>query len=163
MKYLIFLLSIAFSTPLLAQTETKPADIYHPDANAEAEIAAAVKKADAEGKNVLIMIGGNWCRWCRMYDKFRLENARVDSASNANFVFLHVNFSKENKNIPVMESLDSPQRFGFPVFVILDSKGKRIHTQNSAYLEEGEGYNEKKVLEFYSQWSPAAIEPSQYR
>ena len=28
-----------------------------------------------------------------------------------------------------------PQRFGFPVFIVLDGNGNRIHTQNSAYLE----------------------------
>ena len=42
-----------------------------------------------------------------------------------------------------------PQRFGFPVFIILDDKGNRIHTQNSEYLEEGKGYNKDKIAEFF--------------
>ena len=61
-----------------------------------------------------------------------------------------------------MEKMDFPQRFGFPVFVILNGTGKRIHTQNSAYLEENEGYREKKVLEFFKQWAPAALDPASY-
>lgn len=162
MKKILLVLFLLGTFNLSAQ-EAKPADIYHPAADAEAEIAAAVKKANTEGKHVMLMLGGNWCRWCRMYEKFRLENAKVDSASNAGFVFLHVNYSKENKNAAVLESLDYPQRFGFPVFVVLDGKGKRLHTQNSAYLEQGEGYSEEKVLEFYSQWSPTALDPAKYR
>ena len=79
-----------------------------------------------------------------------------------NFVIYHVNYSKENKNEDVLTSLGYPQRFGFPVFVVLDSKGNRLHTQNSAYLEEGKAYSTKKVLEFFKQWSPAAIDPKQY-
>ena len=56
-----------------------------------------------------------------------------------------------------MKLLENPARFGFPVFVILDEQGKRIHTQNSAYLEEGKGYSEKKVAEFLNIWTPKAV------
>ena len=46
------------------------------------------------------------------------------------------------------------QRFGFPVFIILDGKGGRVHTQNSAYLEDGKkSYDPEKVLDFLEQWS----------
>jgi len=61
-----------------------------------------------------------------------------------------------------LKKLEYPQRFGFPVFVILDSNGKRIHTQNSAYLEEDKGYSRKKVLDFLNQWSPDALNPNLY-
>jgi thiol:disulfide interchange protein len=162
MKYLIAIILFFVVVKSEAQ-EAKSKDIYSVNADAEAEISAALRQAKAEGKHVMLMFGGNWCRWCRMYDKFRLENARIDSASNVNYVFLHVNYSKENKNSAVLENYDFPQRFGFPVFVVLNADGQRIHTQNSAYLEEGEGYSEKKVLEFYSQWSPAALRPEQYK
>ena len=160
MRYFLLIL-VLFSGRLQAQE--KPKEIYNITADAESEIKNAVLRAEKEGKHVLLMLGGNWCRWCRMYDKFRLENAKIDSASQTNFIFLHVNYSKENKNPAVMEMLDFPQRFGFPVFVVLDGKGNRLHTQNSAYLEAGEGYSEEKVLEFYSQWAPAALDPVKYR
>ena len=79
-----------------------------------------------------------------------------------NFIVYHVNYSRENMNEDVLASLGFPQRFGFPVFVILDSKGNRIHTQNSAYLEEGNGHSTSKILEFLKHWSPAAIDAKQY-
>ena len=50
-----------------------------------------------------------------------------------------------------------PERFGFPVFVILNEKGERVHTQNSAYLEQGEGYSEKEVLFFLNNWTKQAV------
>ena len=49
-------------------------------------------------------------------------------------------------------------RFGFPVFVILNEKGERVHTQNSAYLEKGEGYSEKEVVSFLNLWNKKAVE-----
>jgi thioredoxin-related protein len=160
-KILIYLFPVLLAFSAQAQ-DKKPELIYQIYADAQQEVKDAVTRANAENKHVLLLIGGNWCKWCRMYEKFRLENARVDSASNANFVVVHVNFSKENKNDELMKSLDFPQRFGFPVFVVLDGKGKRLHTQHTGYLEDGEGYSEKKVVEFYDQWSKKALDPANY-
>lgn len=158
MKYLLFFLFI--SSAACAQKDSL---IYHPAADAEKEIAEAVAKAKKEQKQVMVMIGGNWCRWCRMFEKFRLSDAKVDSAVQRDFVWLHLNYSKENKNEAVLKSLSFPQRFGFPVFVVLDGEGKLLHTQNSAYLEEGEGYSTEKVVDFLHQWRRAALLEENYR
>ena len=56
-----------------------------------------------------------------------------------------------------MKRLGYPERFGFPVFVILNEKGERVHTQNSAYLEKGEGYSEKEVVSFLNHWTKQAV------
>ena len=80
---------------------------------------------------------------------------------NKNFVVYHVNYSKENKNLDLLASLGFPQRFGFPVFVILDGEGNRIHTQNSTDLEEGKGHSTQKTLNFFNNWSPSAIDPKE--
>jgi len=136
--------------------------LYRPEANAKLEIEEGVKRAKAEKKHVMLMIGGNWCRWCKMFDKFSHANAKVDSTIKADFIWLHVNYSKENKNLDVLKSLSFPQRFGFPVFVVLDDEGKLLHTQNSAYLEEQEGYSEEKVVDFIHQWRRDAFNPGYY-
>jgi thioredoxin-related protein len=163
MKNFIYIALVFFSFSAAAQQSQESYQVYHPESDAKAEVKTSVAKAEKEGKHVLLMIGGNWCRWCKMFDRMLKEHASADSALNANFVMQHVNFSKENRNVELMEQLDFPQRFGFPVFVVLDAKGKRIHTQNSAYLEQGEGYDEKKVIEFFEQWAPAALKADQYK
>ena len=57
----------------------------------------------------------------------------------------------------MLERLGNPGRFGFPVFVVLDGDGKVIHIQDSSLLEEGNGYNESKVMRFFSNWTPEAV------
>jgi thioredoxin-related protein len=146
--------------PVIKLTDT--AKLYSPTADAKAEIAEAVKKAASENKNVLLQIGGNWCVWCIRFNNKVNADADLNKYVRANFVVLHVNYSKENTNDKLMAELGYPQRFGFPVFVVLDSKGNRIHTQNSEYLEEDKGYNKDKILEFFQQWSPAALDPKSY-
>jgi hypothetical protein len=56
-----------------------------------------------------------------------------------------------------MKRLDNCGRFGFPVFVVLDESGKVIHTQDSSFLEEGQSYNQEKVLRFFKNWTPKAV------
>lgn len=138
-------------------------NLYNPEADAQKEINDAVKKAKAENKNVFIQVGGNWCGWCKLFYELTTQDEDLNNYLNENFVSVHVNYSKENMNEEVLAGLDFPQRFGFPVFVILDADGKRIHTQNSGYLEEGQGHSKKKVLEFLQNWSPKAINPDSYK
>ena len=56
-----------------------------------------------------------------------------------------------------MKRLENPGRFGYPVFVILDANGKRIHTQDSGLLEEDKGYSKRKVSTFLKGWAPSAL------
>jgi thioredoxin-related protein len=149
----------------LAQTteSTHTKKVYDPSDNAEVAIDKAVNQAAQEGKHVLLQIGGNWCRWCLAFDQ---KVSTIDTLKNeieANYVVYHVNHSKENWNWEVLKTLDYPQRFGFPVFVILDGKGNRLHTQNSEYLEEGKGHSTNKILQFLKHWSPTAIDAKNYK
>ena len=137
--------------------------LYDPTADAEKDIAAAVKKAKAENKFVLIQGGGNWCSWCIEFARFAKADPQIDSLINASFVWYHQNYSRENKNEKTFASYGFPQRFGYPVFIILDGNGQRIHTQNSAYLEDGKkSYDKTKVMEFLEMWTPASLDPKLY-
>jgi hypothetical protein len=64
----------------------------------------------------------------------------------------------------VMKQLEYPNRFGFPVFVVLDGKGKRLHTQDSGLLEHAtvKGYDTTKVVTFLKQWNVKAVDSLSY-
>ncbi len=130
----IFLISLLLVSLSSFAQEKK---LYDPTADAVKDIAAAVTKAKTEHKYVLIQAGGNWCKWCIEFARFAQADKQIDSVMNSSFVWYHLNFSQENKNEKVFATLGYPQRFGFPVFVILDENGKRLNTQNSSYLENG--------------------------
>ena len=142
---------------IMAQTEE--VKIYNPDADAKSDIKAAVAQAKAENKNVLLQIGGNWCPWCVKLHAFMNEDFQVDSILQADYVRVMVNYSKENKNEAIMAELGNPQRFGFPVLVVLDQKGERIHTQDSWFLEKEKSYDKEKLVHFLKMWSVAAVNP----
>lgn len=137
---------------------TQQKGIYDPAADALEGIKAAVDKASAENKFVLVQAGGNWCSWCREFERISKTDGEIDSLLKGFFVVYHLNWSKENENRQVFARYGYPQRFGFPVFLILDTKGERLHTQNSEYLENGKSsYDLVKVREFLRQWAPDAV------
>jgi thioredoxin-related protein len=156
----LFLIFTGFLFSVYSQ-DTK-VNLYNPSLDANKQIDSALKVAQQQKKHVLIQVGGNWCSWCIMLNKFYTTDYQLDSTIKANYVLIHLNYSEENKNLETLKKLDFPQRFGFPVLVILDAKGKRIHTQNTVYLEEGRGYNKQKLMDFLKAWSPSAMDPKNY-
>ena len=130
-----------------------------------AQIDAGLQKAKTEGKFVICQLGGNWCPWCLRFADFVEKDTAVNQMVNDNFVYLHVNYNPRQsaggdavkKAEALMKRLNNPQRFGFPVFVVLDTEGKVLHIQDSSFLEEGKGYDEKKVLRFLKNWTPKAV------
>lgn len=138
-------------------------EIYDPSANAEKDLIEAVARAKASDKHVLVVIGGNWCGWCKRLDKLMNEDVVITKVLSENYDLLHVNYSEENRNMGILKKLEYPQRFGFPVLVVLDADGNRLHTQNSGYLEEGKGHSSKRVAGFLKDWRPAALRASSYQ
>ena len=158
MKHIISLFLLT-AISLSGFCQEKP---YKPEANAKEDLKKAIEMAKYEDKHILVVVGGNWCPWCRLLDKYIKETGEVNKYIDEKYVMLKINYSKEQKNMDVMQELEFPNRFGFPVLLVLDENGKRIHTQNSAYLEEGKGYNGKTVMAFLRGWTKDALKPELY-
>jgi thioredoxin-related protein len=158
-NYLFFFLVIGLNFSGFSQKD-KP---YNPNANPTTEIEEKLNLIEDSEKHLILMVGGNWCPWCRMLSEYFETNEEVEALLEDNFEVVKVNYSKENKNKETLAKYGFPQRFGFPVLVVLDKNGHRVHTQNTVCLEEGKGYNDKRVKEFLKNWSYKALQPSSYK
>lgn len=156
---IIFFLLLLVSCGLFAQK----VEIYNPKADAKKEVTQAIEKASKEGKNVFLQIGGNWCPWCVKFHNFVEADPEIKNFVEANYEVVKVNYDQKNKQEELLAKLGFPQRFGFPVFVILDGNGNRIHTQNSAFLEKDKSYDKEVVMRFLKNWSATAISPDSYK
>lgn len=155
---LFFLLMSINLSNLYSQEPQKPS-IYDPSANAGVEIEKAIQEAKVQEKNVLLMIGGNWCPWCIRLHKLLTENTELNGLVKDNYVWVMVNYSKENRNLGLMAELGNPQRFGFPVWVILNSDGKVIHIQDTSLFEMNEDYVPARIKRTLQFWTRAAVSP----
>ena len=155
----LFIAIILFFNVSVILSQTEEIKIYNENADARAEIKAALEKAKADNKNVLLQIGGNWCPWCVKLHGMETTDMQIDSLLNANYVKVMVNVprEKDKRDPELMASLGNPQRFGFPVLVVLNQEGERIHTQDSWYLEQDKSYDRDKLMHFLKMWSVAAV------
>lgn len=158
-KLIILFFALVVNVSVFAQTKKEAVHIYNPNADAQADINAAVAKAKKEKKHVLVQVGGNWCIWCIRFHHLVDSVPELKDYLNKNYETVMLNWSPENKNEAILKKFSYPGRFGFPVFLVLDGDGKLIHTQNSAYLEEGKGHSPKKILEFLKNWNYGALLP----
>jgi len=162
-KSIIIFITAILTLNVSAQSKAKK--IYDETIDPVEQINDAVKKAEKDDKFVICQVGGNWCRWCLLFADFISNDSEISSFIKKNFEYIHVNYNprergdkaKSAKTDAMLKSLGSPERFGFPVFVVLDGEGKVIHIQDSSYLEEGNGYNKDKVMRFFSNWTPEAV------
>jgi thiol:disulfide interchange protein len=156
----MFLFFVFLSLAVNANDSTK---LYNPSANVAKDVTALLERAKKEKKHLLIQVGGNWCVWCYRLNAFVQTDSILRKMANDNYIIYHLNYSKENKNLDYLKKLGFPQRFGFPVLVVLDADGNRLHTQDSALLEKGNGYDTDKVKGFLRNWAPGAFVEMQYR
>ena len=161
MKRHLIVTAIAALLALTASAQSDLKKIYDENTDPVEQIDKAVRQAKKEGKFVISQVGGNWCRWCLMFADFVEKDAELTQFIDENFVFIHSNYNPRErageKTLEMLKKLGNPERFGFPVFVVMDQTGKVIHTQDSSFLEEGNGYNKDKVMRFFSNWTPAAV------
>ncbi len=160
-KLLLFISFFIFCFNIAKSQEQK--NVYNPNENVQQVLNAAMQKAKAENKHIFVQIGGNWCPWCVRMHKFYHENHKIDSIMKANYVTMLVNYSRENKNLDFMKKYKYPQRFGFPVVLILNENGELLHTQNSMYLETKDNYDEKLFVDFLISWNKDAFNPKNYK
>ena len=158
LHYIILVYLFIITPALRAQEES--ARLYDPEANAALELRAALAQAAATDRHVLLQIGGNWCSWCHKLDRLLSGDRRIDSLLQADYVPLRINYSKENRNEDILRRLERPDRFGFPVLLVLDSGGRLLHTQDSGLLEKDGAHDPEQVYRFLYLWRPDAFLPS---
>lgn len=164
-KLLIIATLLMVATTAFSQTKAK---VYDETINPDVQIVEAVSKAQKEGKFVVAQLGGNWCKWCIRFARFVEGDPEIKSLVDDNYEFIHVNYNPRNEaenadkdaTAKALRRLGNPVRFGYPVLVVLDSDGNVIHTQDSGFLESGEGYDREKVIRFFESWTPSAVAKS---
>ena len=143
---------VSAETPGKPDSSPYTVNTYDPKRVAVDDLKATVAKAKTERKHILINVGGDWCGWCKLMTKYFAENEKVANVLAKDFLIMKVNYSEEIRNEEFLGKF--PKIQGYPHLFVLDSSGKLLHSQNTADLEEGKGYNESVVLDFLSKWAP---------
>lgn len=82
---------------------------------------AALEKAAAEDKQVLVDFAAIWCAFCRKLDNKILANPEVQKQIDAGYVFTRLEYESDHRAVF--------QQYGitqFPTLMVLDPTGKAI-------------------------------------
>ena len=124
--------------------------VYDAKRDPYADTKAALKLARETDRKLLIEVGGDWCSWCHILDRFLKEHNNVASRLHKTFVLLKVNVSDANNNAKFMATL--PPARGYPHIYIADSSGVVLHSQDTAQFIENKKYSEQQFMEFLDYW-----------
>jgi len=124
--------------------------IYSPKSNPFKDGRKALSLAKSTNRRVLIEVGGEWCQYCHILDKFIQSNNDVADAFYKSFVVLKVNVSEENTNREFMSNFARVN--GYPHFFITESNGKVIHSTGPSVLSEKGRYTKKSFFNFIKRW-----------
>jgi thiol:disulfide interchange protein len=138
---------LAAALPSLAADPQLPAK-FDPSRDAAQDVAAACSLARAKGKRVLVDVGGEWCPWCHVMDRFFESEADARALRDAHYVWVKVNWSKENKNEALLGRW--PKIAGYPHLFVLGPDCALVHSQDTSALELGKGYDKGKFVAFLS-------------
>jgi thiol:disulfide interchange protein len=145
---------VCFSQTSTTKDEDKNV-IYNETIDAHAEIKEALAKAAAENKRVIVVFGANWCFDCHVLDKVF---HRPDAASiiAANYVVVHIDIGKGEKNQDLMTKYEVPMKRGIPGVAVLDSNGKLIYSQKNGEFENARAMAPADIIAFLDKWKVGA-------
>src|SRR5205807_9132429 len=103
-------------------------------------------------KNIFVEVGGEWCTWCHILDRFFHEHPNLEALRDKNYVPMKVSMSQENPNRAFFSRF--PYIHGYPHIFILDAEGKLIRSQPTKVLEDGQSYNAKRFQKLLEQCAP---------
>ncbi|MBO4670678.1 MAG: thioredoxin family protein [Bacteroidales bacterium] len=159
----IIAIAALFAALTLSMRAQELKKVYDESIDPMEQIDKALAQAKAQDKFVVCQLGGNWCPWCLRFAAFIEADQDISKVIADNYVYIHVNRNPRSEKTPeakaaaqrLMKRLGNAGRFGYPVFIILDGKGKVVHIQDSALLEKDNTYDKEKVLRFFKNWTPA--------
>jgi thiol:disulfide interchange protein len=166
-RFVIAVLIVAVAGSLGGCKENKPAPeessvtsapgpilnkhLYSETADAQADIAAALQRARAENKRVILDFGGNWCVDCQVLDIYMHQIPNAELLAK-NFVVVHVDIGHMDHNVDVAERYNIPLKKGVPALAVLDADGKLLYAQQNREFEKMRNVQPGDVTDFLNRW-----------
>jgi thiol-disulfide isomerase/thioredoxin len=134
----------------LADLPTPPYP-YDEKADAEADVAAALKRAKKARKLTLIDFGGNWCADCRIFAGV-IEQPDVKRWVDKHYEVVTVDVGRYNKNMQIPARYGVDKLKGVPSFLVVDGNGKLVNDGAFFALTDARHMTPQSIVDWLAQW-----------
>jgi thiol:disulfide interchange protein len=125
--------------------------LYSAEANPRTDIAAALKKAKAEKKRVILDFGGDWCGDCQVLDIYMHQSPNAELLEK-HFVVVHVDIGRFDHNVDIAAKYKVPIKKGVPALAVLSASGKLLYSQENKEFENMREMKSSDVTNFLNRW-----------
>lgn len=139
--------------PLVSGPITPNRDLFPANADAKADIKAALSQAAKQKKRVLVEFGALWCYDCHVLDH-AFRSTEIAPLVDANFVVVHVDVGRYDKNMDLAKKYEVPLEKGVPALAVLANNGKLLFSQKSGEFEGARRMTVEDVTTFLNKWKP---------
>jgi thiol:disulfide interchange protein len=150
----VLLLFAALAGIVVSPARAVDREIYPAPEQARADLAAGLRIARSNHRNVILDFGGNWCGDCQVLNLY-LHDSTNRPILEANYVLVHINIGHMDVNQEIAAHYNVLLTKGVPVLVVLDEHGKLIFSQKTGVFESIRGVQSSSVTSFLMQWKPA--------
>lgn len=165
MRKLLLLAAVAIATPAFSATAPRLAEKsfnelaqplplpYDEKADGEVLFKAAMSRAKARGKLLLVDLGGNWCPDCRILaGTMALPKLNAFVKRHYELVMIDVGRYDRNMQIPARYGLPKPE--GVPTLLVIDPKtNKLLNAGKSTALADARSMTPQALADYLASWT----------
>jgi thiol:disulfide interchange protein len=153
MRRIVPSISLALLLAISAHAQLLNQSIYPANADAKQDIKTALATAKAEHKRVLLVFGADWCYDCHVLDA-RFHEADIQPTVDKNFVVVHIDIGRGEKNVDVANKYNIPVDKGVPSIAVVGSSGAVLYSTQHGEISPTRRLSPAYILNFLQQWSP---------
>ena len=127
MKFLVLVLSL-YTFIYAAHIDKFAKEMHY-----SRDYASALAQAKKEHKNVLVLVVGDYCPWCKKFERKTMKRKCVDVKVKSDFVPVILDKYKDKGAYP--EAFYSPV---IPTVYFVDARDEKVLHQSVAYMKKDE-------------------------
>jgi Thioredoxin-like len=141
-----------------ALVKTIDGKLYNPDANAVADVDAAMQRAVAGNKKLLLIMGGNWCHDSTSLAT-RIESGRFQTAMRERYEIVYIDVgvpqTGNGRNLDIAKRYGVKKLSGTPLVLVVSNTGKRLNSKkDAASWRNAASRSDDAVFAYFSEFTP---------
>lgn len=160
LKHFFIAVGLTFAAPVLAAPGTDGSAAEHPEAkpyekNAKAsqDVDAALARAVAADKRVLLVMGANWCHDSRGLAGW-FEQPRFAEMLKTKYEVVYIDVGHRDRNIDIAQRFGIEKIKGTPTVLVLSSQGALLNPKSAPTWRNAASRDEEEIFSYFDQFTP---------